>query len=215
MYVRDRMTKNPYTIQASAGITELKGLMREKNLKRVPVLDGEKVVGMISTSDIDKVSPTKATSLSVFEINYLLSKVQVKDAMKRNFIAISPDELVEDAAVEMRAARVSAVPVVDNGKLVGIMTESDLFDALIDVLGARLIGTRFVVSTKDKGGVLSEVSTIISSHGVNILHLAVVRHDEDNSADMILRVDSLDVETILQEIEAKGYTVSGVVKNRG
>ncbi|MBR5001811.1 MAG: CBS domain-containing protein, partial [Firmicutes bacterium] len=86
MYVKDRMTKNPYTIQASAGITELMGLMREKNLKRVPVLDGEKVVGMISNSDIDKVSPTKATSLSVFEINYLLSKVQVKDAMKRNFI---------------------------------------------------------------------------------------------------------------------------------
>ena len=217
MLVRDRMTKNPYTIQASAGITELMGLIREKNLKRVPVLDGEKVVGMISTSDIDKVSPTKATSLSVFEINYLLSKVQVKDAMKRNFIAISPDELVEDAAVEMRAARVSAVPVVDNGKLVGIMTESDLFDALIDVLGARQIGTRFVVSTKDKGGVLSEVSTIISNHGVNILHLAVVRHEgkDDASADMILRVDSLEVEEILQEIEAKGYSVSGVMKNRG
>ena len=137
--------------------------------------------------------------------------------MKRNFIAISPDQLVEDAAVEMRAARVSAVPVVDNGKLVGIMTESDLFDALIDVLGARLVGTRFVVSTKDKGGVLSEVSTIISNHGVNILHLAVVRHEgeDDASADMILRVDSLEVEEILQEIEAKGYTVSGVMKNRG
>ena len=215
MYVRDRMTKDPYTIQASAGITELMGLMREKNLKRVPVLDGEKVVGMISNSDIDKVSPTKATSLSVFEINYLLSKVQVKDAMKRNITVISPDELIEDAAVEMRAGRVSAVPVVENGKLVGIMTGSDLFDALIDVLGARLVGTRFVVSTKDKGGVLSEVSTIISNHGVNILHLAVVRHDEDNSADMILRVDSLEVEEILQEIEAKGYTVSGVMKHRG
>ncbi|MBR5001195.1 MAG: ACT domain-containing protein, partial [Firmicutes bacterium] len=89
------------------------------------------------------------------------------------------------------------------------------FDALIDVLGARLIGTRFVVSTKDKGGVLSEVSTIISSRNVNILHMAVLRHEEDNSADMILRVDTLDVEEILQEIEAKGYTVSGVMKNRG
>ena len=215
MYVRDRMTKDPYTIQASAGIIELMGLMKEKNLKRVPVLDGEKVVGMISTSDIDKVSPTKATSLSVFEINYLLSKVQVKDAMKRNITVISPDELVEDAAVEMRAGRVSAVPVVEDGKLVVIMTESDLFDALIDVMGARLVGTRFVVSTKDKGGVLAEVSTIISNHNVSILHLAVVRHDEDNSADMIMRVDSLDVEEILQEIEAKGYTVSGVMKHRG
>ena len=92
-----------------------------------------------------------------------------------------------------------------------------MFDALIDVLGSRLIGTRFVVSTKDKGGVLSEVSTIISNHGVNILHLAVVRHEgkDDASADMILRVDSLEVEEILQEIEAKGYSVSGVMKNRG
>ncbi len=215
MYVRDRMTKNPYCIQASAGITELMGLMREKNLKKVPVLDGEKVVGMITSGDIEKVSPTKATSLSVFEINYLLSKIQVKDAMTRQFTAVSPDDLIEDAAVEMRAKRVNAVPVIQDGKLVGIMTESDLFDALIDVMGARVVGTRFVVSTKDKEGVLSEVCTIISNHGVNIIHLAVVRHDEDNSAELILRVDSINVEEILQEIESRGYTVSGVAKNRG
>lgn len=215
MYVKDRMTKNPYTIQASAGIVELMGLMREKNLKKVPVLDGDKVVGMITTGDIEKVSPTKATSLSVFEINYLLTKIQVKDAMTRNFIAVSPNDLIENAAVEMRANRINAVPVIEDGKLVGIMTESDLFDALIDVLGARQIGTRFVVTTKDKEGVLAEIAAIISGHGVNIHHLAVVRRDEDNSAELILRVDSLDVEGLLQEIEARGYAVSGVMKNRG
>lgn len=214
MYVRDRMTKDPYSIQVGAGVTELMGLMREKKLKKVPVLDGDKVVGIVTDGDIEKVSPTKATSLSVFEINYLLSKITVKDAMSRNVYTISPDDLIEDAAVTMRANRINALPVVKDGKLVGIITESDLFDALIDLLGAREQGTRFVVSTKDKLRVMAEVSSIISNHDVNIKHVAVVRHDEDNSADIIMRVDSLDVEPILQEIEAKGYTVSGVSKNR-
>ncbi len=215
MYVKDRMTKDPYAIQVTAGITELMGLMREKNLKKVPVLDGEKVVGIVTSGDIEKVSPTKATSLSVFEINYLLSRIKVKDAMSRNVYTISPDDLIDDAAVIMRANRINALPVVEDGALVGIITESDLFDALIDLLGAREKGTRFMVSTKDKLHVLAEISSIISDRGVNIQHLAVVRHDENNSADLILRVDSINVEPILQEIESRGYTISGVTKNRG
>ena len=81
MYVKNRMTMNPYTIAFDAPITDVIELMREKNLKRVPVVNGEKVVGMLTRSDIQKVSPTKATTLSIYEINYLLAKTKVSDAM--------------------------------------------------------------------------------------------------------------------------------------
>ena len=88
MYVKTRMTKNPITISTKASISDAVGLMREKSLKRVPVVEGDMVVGILTQSDIQKVSPTKATSLSIFEINYLLSKTTVRDAMTKNPVTI-------------------------------------------------------------------------------------------------------------------------------
>src|SRR5690554_4633119 len=125
MYVKNRMTKNPYTIDANASISEAVAILREKGLKRMPVMNGENVVGIITQSDIQKVSPTKATSLSIFEINYLLSKLTVKDAMSKKLITIKADSLLEEAAVIMRENRIGTLPVVENGKLAGIITESD------------------------------------------------------------------------------------------
>ena len=112
MYVKNRMTKNPYTIAADAPITDAVALLREKGLKRLPVVDGEKVVGILTQSDIQKVSPTKATSLSIFEINYLLSKLTVKDAMTKKAITIEADSLLEEAAVIMRENRIGTLPVI-------------------------------------------------------------------------------------------------------
>ena len=102
MYVKNKMTANPYTIRFDAPINEVIELMREKNLKRIPVVDGEKVVGMLTHGDIQKVSPTKATTLSIFELNYLLSKTKVSDAMTKDVITVSPDDLLEVAALRMR-----------------------------------------------------------------------------------------------------------------
>lgn len=214
MYVRDRMSKDPISIEKNAPISELIALMREKGLKRVPVLDEEKVVGIITDGDIEKVSPTKATTLSVFEINYLLSKTLVKDAMSKNVMTISPNDLIEEAAIEMRANRISALPVVEDGRLVGIVTESDLFDALIDMLGARVVGTRFVLHTDDKPGILADVCAVVADHQGNINHMAVIKYDDEKAADLIIRIDTLECEPIIQELEKKGYKISGVSKNR-
>src|SRR5690606_35636264 len=120
MYVKNRMTKNPYSIEVNASISDAVALLREKGLKRLPVVDGEHVVGILTQSDIHKVSPTKATSLSIFEINYLLSKLTVKDAMSKNAVTIEADSLLEEAAVIMREKRIGTLPVVEGGKLVGI-----------------------------------------------------------------------------------------------
>ncbi|MDD4049237.1 MAG: CBS domain-containing protein, partial [Clostridia bacterium] len=102
MYVKRRMTANPYTITFDAPINEAIELMREKNIKKIPVVNGEKVVGMLTHKDIQTLSVPKATSLSVFELNYLLSKAKVSDAMTKEVITISPDVLLEEAVVLMR-----------------------------------------------------------------------------------------------------------------
>lgn len=214
MYVKNRMTKDPYTIQADAPITEVIELMRIKNLKRIPVLDGERVVGILTDGDIQKVSPTKATALSVFEINYLLAKTTVRDAMTKKVVTISPEDILEEAAVLMRANRISSLPVVDGAKLVGIITESDIFDAFLDLLGARDIGTRLVIEADDKPGILSDVANTVSEYGANINHIAAYRREEDRRSDVVIRVNTLDSEPMIQSLEEKGYKVLSVTKNR-
>jgi len=213
MFIKDRMTKDPYTIQVNASINALMALMRERNLKKVPVLDGDKLVGIITDRDVERVSPSKATTLSIFEINYLLSKSTVKDAMTKNVFTASPDDHIEDAAVLMRDQRISALLVVDeNKKLVGIVTESDLFDSLIDMLGARFKGTRIVIKLPNKPGMLSKLTGVIAETGTNISHLAMIVAEDDSDAEMLLRTDSEDPTALKDAITNAGFNIFSISK---
>jgi len=214
MYVKSRMTANPYTIAFNAPINELIELMREKNLKRVPVVDGDKVVGMITHGDIQKVSPTKATTLSIYELNYLLSKTKVSDAMSKNVFSISPDALLEEAAILMRENRISTLVVVDQEKLAGIITESDIFDAFIDLLGFKDIGSRIAIEAKDVPGTLGDIGEIFEHCNANITHIAVYRGPGGRS-DVVIRTNTLNTETIEQKLKEHGYAVLGVMRNQG
>lgn len=211
MYVKNRMTKNPITISSNASITDVVALMREKNLKRVPVVDGDKVVGILTQSDIQKVSPTKATSLSIFEINYLLSKTTVKDAMTRNPTTIDADCLLEEAAVIMRQSRIGTLPVVENSKLVGIITESDIFDAFIDLLGFKDVGSRITVEAKDVPGALADISDIFKSFDLNITHIAAYRGE--GTSDVVIRSDAVDTDDLEKKLIMNGYKIKHVLKN--
>jgi acetoin utilization protein AcuB len=211
MFIKDRMTKDPYTIQVNASISALMALMRERNLKKVPVLDGDRVVGIITDRDVERVSPSKATTLSIFEINYLLSKSTVRDAMTKNVFTVQPDAHIEDAAVLMRDQRISALLVVDDhNKLVGIVTESDLFDALIDMLGARFTGTRVVIRIANKPGMLSKLGAVISETGTNISHLAMIVSGDDSDAEMLLRTDSHEIRALEEAIQNAGFKVMSI-----
>lgn len=211
MYVRSRMTINPITITADAPITDAVALMKEKNLKRVPVVDGSKVVGLLTQSDIQKVSPTKATSLSIFEINYLLSKLTVKDAMTKNPITIEADNLLEEAAVIMRQDRIGTLLVVENGNLVGIITESDIFDAFIDLLGFKDVGSRITVEAKDTPGIMAHIAEIYKSLHVNISHIAVYRGE--GTSDIVIRSEAVETADLEKKLIEQGYKIKHVLKN--
>lgn len=210
MYIKNRMTRNPITIKVDEPITDAVALMREKNLKRVPVVNGDKLIGILTQSDIQKVSPTKATSLSVFEINYLLSKTTVKDAMTKNPITIEAESLLEEAAVIMRENRIGTLPVVENGKLVGIITESDIFDAFIDLLGFKDVGSRITVEVKDTPGIMANVAEIYKSFNINISHIAVYRGQ--GTSDIVIRSEAVETSDLEKKLIENGYTIKHVLK---
>lgn len=211
MYIRNRMTKNPHTITVDAPITDAVALLREKSLKRLPVVDGEKVIGILTQSDIQKVSPTKATSLSIFEINYLLSKLTVKDAMSKKTITIEADSLLEEAAVTMRENRIGTLPVVDNGKLVGIITESDIFDAFIDILGFKERGSRITVEAKDVPGAMADIADIYKKMNVNITHIAVYRGK--GVSNVVIRSEAVETSELEKQLTEQGYQIKHILKN--
>ncbi|MDD2189996.1 MAG: CBS and ACT domain-containing protein [Eubacteriales bacterium] len=214
MYVKNRMTTNPYTIAFDAPITEVIELMREKNLKRLPVVNKDKVVGMLTQGDIQKVSPTKATTLSIYELNYLLAKTKVSDAMTKEVISISPDSLLEEAAVLMRDSKVGALVVMKDGKLTGIITESDIFEAFIDLMGFRETGSRITIQAKDVPGVLADIGEIFNALDLNITHIAVYRQNSGYS-DVVIRTSSLNTDTLEQKLIEHGYIIENVIRNEG
>jgi len=128
MRIGDIVTKNPITVVGETSISEAKRIMRENNIRRLPVVDKGKLVGMVTERMILEVSPSPATSLSIHEIHYLIWKMKVKDIMIRDPIIISPETTFKDALLLCQEKRIWAFPVVDKGKLVGIVTESDLAD---------------------------------------------------------------------------------------
>ena len=209
MYVKNRMTANPHTISADAPITEAIELMREKGLKRVPVVAGERVVGMLTNSDIYKVSPTKATTLSIFEINYLLSKTKVSDAMVKEVISVSPDALLEEAALLMRDNKIGTLAVVKEEKLVGIITESDIFDAFIDLLGFREPGSRITVDAEDAPGAIADIGEIFKSYDANITHVVVYRGSGGRS-DLVIRTNMSNTDEIEAKLKEHGYFIISV-----
>jgi acetoin utilization protein AcuB len=212
MYVKSKMTKDPYTITADSPISEAIELLREKSLKRIPVVREGKIVGILTKGDIQKVSPSKATSLSIFEINYLFTKTTVKDAMTKNVITISEDALLEEAAVIMRENRIGTLPVVKGEKLVGIITESDIFDSFISLLGFKEIGTRITVKSNDEPGALADIGDIFKAFNANITHIVAYR-GKNGKSDVVIRTDTLDTAEIEKKLVESGYRIEHVLKN--
>lgn len=212
MYINNQMTANPYTVGKDDSITDAIALMHDKGLRRLPVVENGKAVGIITKSDIATVSPTKATTLSIYEVNYLLSKTLVKDVMTKDPITISPDALLEEAAVLMRENRISGLIVVDEkNNVMGIITESDIFDAFIDMFGMKKKGTRISVEAVDKPGVMAEIATIFKNHNANITNMVVFNSGSGN-AEIVFRTSSLNTGDMEKDITAAGYIVSSIIE---
>jgi len=172
MLVRDRMTLNPVTITPEVSVTDALRLMSEKKIRRLPVLDGQgRLVGIVSDRDLLLASPSPATSLAIWEIHELLAKLTVEKMMTREVITVPEDTPLEEAARVMADSRIGGLPVMRGATLVGIISESDLFKTLLQLLGGRRPGVRITVATSGAKGTLAEITSAIFGAGGDIVGL--------------------------------------------
>lgn len=214
MFVKLQMTTNPFTVTPETSIPDALAVMTQRDVRHLPVVDGSRVVGVISRNDIAAASPSKATTLSAQEATYLLSKLKVRSVMSHPAIVVSPDSLLEEAAVILRDNKIEMLPVVADGALIGVITESDILDAYINVLGFRDQGTRLTIEAKDEPGVLSTMTGITARHQANIQHLAVHRGQLDTSV-VVVGLNTPNTEAIEADLTAAGMRILGRRTNKG
>jgi len=207
MYVEQFMTSQVFTVSPDATIADTMALMREKKINRLPVVEKGKLVGIVTDGDLREVSPSPATTLSIFELNYLVAKTPIRDVAVKKVITCRPDTTLEEAAVLMRDHKIGALPVVDGDKLVGIITETDVFDAFINILGFRSPGERVTIETVDEIGVLHDLGTVTKEHNVDISSFAVFHTKGSKKVQILARLngEKADVEQVKQKLVAKGY----------
>jgi acetoin utilization protein AcuB len=158
MLVKEWMTASPRVVSSRTRIIEAMQILRKESYRRLPVVDDGTLVGIVTDKDLREASPPNATSLSIYELNYLVSKLRVSDVMHQDVYAITPDTPVEEAALLMEEKKVSGLPVANEGTLHGIFTITDMLRAFVTVLGLREGGTRVSVSVPDRPGVLAQMA---------------------------------------------------------
>jgi acetoin utilization protein AcuB len=187
MLVGERMTRNPVTILDTASIDDGIHLMRERKVRRLPVLDESgKMVGIVSDKDLLHAAPSPATSLSVYELHYLLAKLTIKQVMSSPVISVGPDTPLEEAARVMADNKIGGLPVTEGDKLVGIITETDVFKILVELLGARTPGQRITVRVTEGKGVLARLTHALAELGANIT--SVVTYAGATPAERLIMV---------------------------
>lgn len=209
MFVKDYMTPSPVTVSPDDLLGDALDLMKKHSIRRLPVVSRGKIVGLVTEQDLMKASPSSATSLSVWEINYLFSKIRIKDMMTKEIFSINSDTILEEAALIMQKKQISTLPVLENNKLVGIITESDIFKAFIDVLGLNHPSLRVMLLVEDQVGVLKSISEVVDAAGINIVS-TIVQRSSDNRVHLILRLATKDVEGVTRIFEKAGVEVSHI-----
>ncbi|MEN6479223.1 MAG: CBS domain-containing protein [Anaerolineales bacterium] len=207
MLVKERMSQHPITVRPQTSLHEALRIMRDHKVRRLPVLDDKgKLVGIVSEKQLLYASPSPATSLSVYELNYLMSKVTVDELMTRNVVTVPEDCPLEEAARIMADNEISGLPVMRGDMLVGMITESDLFKVFTEMLGARVFGLRVTIKVKEGHGVLAALTSRISELGADFIALGTFWGDDPNVAEIAFKVKGIDrakVEAIIDELDAE------------
>ncbi len=168
MFVSDWMTRKVFTVSIDDFLSDAVSIMKERRIKHLPVMKNDVLKGIVSDRDIKEYSPSKATTLDVYELHYLLANTKLKDIVKTKVYSITSDTPIEEAAMLMLDQNIGALPVLDDGKLVGIISDKDIFHALVDITGVRHGGTRICVTIEDRAGSIKEVADIIRKHGFGL-----------------------------------------------
>ena len=196
MLVKDKMTTRPFVVTPDIRISEALKIMKDGRFRRLPVVQGGKLVGIVTDKELREATPSKATALSVHELN----KTTVGDAMHKHPLTVQEDDLIETAALMMRNNKVGALPVMKDKMLVGIITESDIFDTFLDMMGIRGHGRRLQLNLPDVAGSLANVTRIISQYDCNISNIVY-----SGEGELIVRLEDGNIEGAAAELKKAGY----------
>ncbi|MCX8103634.1 MAG: CBS domain-containing protein [Candidatus Bipolaricaulota bacterium] len=212
MFVRMWMTTDVITVSPETPILEAQEIMKQHGVRRLPVVNKRgKLLGIVTKSDILEASPSDATTLSVWELNYLLARTTVEQIMVKaeDLITVSPADPIERAALLMRKHKVGGLPVVEGSHLVGIITESDIFEVLLKLLGVHQKGTRLTLELEDRPGALAEALEVIRDHDVNVR--SIVTCDEcrttPDTGVFVIKIDSYDWRGIVKDLKDRKIKV--------
>lgn len=220
MFVKDWMKKDVITVEESCTVLDAMHIMRENNIRRLPVLKNGKLVGIVTEKDIKGFTPSKASTLDIYEVHKIVAKTLVREVMTREVITVSPEDTIERAALILRDMRFGGLPVVEkDDKIVGIITAVDIFDVFVEAMGMRKPGFRINITTEDKPEAIPEIATTLKTHALNIISLVTFffKDKDESKSDIVVRIAGTKerVEKAVEELKGMGYDVRNVLYMEG
>ena len=203
MLVGERMSHPVIWISPELPVHDALNLFKKEHIRRAPVIKNNKLVGIISDSDLINASPSPATSLSIWEMNYLLSKITVAEVMTKDVLTVQVDTPIEEAARIMSDNKIGGLPVVKDEQVVGIITETDLFKVFLELMGAREQGVRVTALLADKPGQLAKLTENLSASGGNFHAFGVFTGEDPSNRMVVFKISGLkksQVEDVLKPL---------------
>ena len=201
MAVKDFMTRKVVYISPDTTIAHAADMMREQKLHRLPVIENDQLVGLVTEGTIAEASPSKATSLSIYEMNYLLNKTKVGDVMIRDVVTISQFASLEDATYLMLKNKIGILPVVDNEQLYGVITDRDIFKAFLEVSGYGEEGVRLRFVTENKVGVLEQIIRLLVEENLNISNTVNIPRKDGKVVIEVQLAGDINMELLKKKFE--------------
>lgn len=210
MKVKNRMTTDVITLTPDTTVLRAMSIIQQKGIRHLPVVEGKKVVGMVTNLDIQRVSASDASTLSVYELNYLLDKIKVSQFMTKKVFTVDPDEPIEVAAKLIYDHKIGSLPVVKNGELVGLITSSDILETFIEVLGINEPSVRIQLELENRTGSVADAAKIFKDLGLYLVSAVTLPKTEGLTRSTVFRVQPTDVKKLKEQLLAAGPPIIAV-----
>ena len=202
MLVYERMSRHPMTVSPNTPVEQALKRMRDEKVRRFPVVDDDgKLVGIVSDKDLLYAAPSPATSLSIYELHYLYSRITISQVMTREVITVEESDPIEEAARIMVDNKIGGLPVMREGKLVGIITETDIFKTLMEMMGARDPGVRLTLLSPELRGQLAALTGAVAELGGNIISLGTFWGKDASNAVITMKVTGVNKDALVEKIK--------------
>ncbi|MDP2719982.1 MAG: CBS domain-containing protein [Dehalococcoidia bacterium] len=206
MLIGDVMTTNVITAPSNMSVYEARKIMDAHGIRRLPVVDKGKLVGVVSMGRLESITPPKGTSVSIWELNYLLAKTTLREIMEKNMVTATPDMTVEEGLSLAQGNKVGALLVVQDGNVVGIATTNDFFYKIVNpILGLGKPGVRLFIPGAGEGKGLEDVISVINRRKVRIITLFPLMRDDGKPNDLIVHLESEDASEIILDLKDRNY----------